>query len=146
MARLFLEVFGDELLIQPFAQNESVLPSPEALKRKILIKHRKLPEGSDETTPILTNVDERKDDINALLNIFHIWFVSVGGEIALSNSQKNGILYQRNPVDSSKWLPQLFVLIRDRLCYSEERILEADDEDDDSQESSANGSSSNAVS
>ncbi|KAB7496009.1 1-phosphatidylinositol 4,5-bisphosphate phosphodiesterase gamma-1 [Armadillidium nasatum] len=113
MARLFKEVFGDSLLTLPLLPNEKLMPSPEALKWKIILKHRKLPEGSDESTPVPTNIDE------------------MGGETELSNSRKNGILYQRNPVDNSKWLPQLFVLVRDRICYSEERILEEEDDDDD---------------
>ena len=52
-------------------------------------------------------------------------------ETELSNSRRNGVLYQRNPVDNSKWLPQLFFLIRDRLCFSEERIFDNDEEEED---------------
>ena len=45
------------------------------------------------------------------------------------SSRKTGILHQRNPVDASQWVPQLFVLARGRLCYTEERLREDSDED-----------------
>ena len=39
MATTMQEVFGDMLLIQPVDKNETCLPSPYALRRKILLKH-----------------------------------------------------------------------------------------------------------
>ncbi len=49
MASIFQEVFGEMLLAAPIENNEVVLPSPERLKRRIILKHKKLPEGVDET-------------------------------------------------------------------------------------------------
>lgn len=34
------------------------MPSPEQLKRKIIIKHKKLPEGVDEATPPIGNAND----------------------------------------------------------------------------------------
>lgn len=34
------------------------MPSPEQLKRKIIIKHKKLPEGVDEATPPICNAND----------------------------------------------------------------------------------------
>ena len=48
MATQFQEVFGDMLITAPLDKTEQTLPSPEKLKRKILLKHKKLPDGADE--------------------------------------------------------------------------------------------------
>lgn len=45
MAKAFQEVFGDMLLVQPVDKNETHLPSPYQLRRKIILKHKKLKEG-----------------------------------------------------------------------------------------------------
>ncbi|KAK7892087.1 hypothetical protein WMY93_024050 [Mugilogobius chulae] len=42
MARIFRDVFGDKLLIDPVEQNAEQLPSPTQLKGKIILKHKKL--------------------------------------------------------------------------------------------------------
>ena len=65
MAKAFEDVFGSMLLTAPvagastvdLADNGAVLPSPQALRRKILLKHKKLPEGS-VTFQSSTSVDE----------------------------------------------------------------------------------------
>ena len=44
MATAFQEVFGDMLVSSHLDKNETELPSPERLKRKIILKHKKLPE------------------------------------------------------------------------------------------------------
>lgn len=48
MASIMQEVFGDLLLTQPIEKTETKLPSPHQLQNKIILKHRKLPEGSTE--------------------------------------------------------------------------------------------------
>ena len=46
MAKIFEEVLGPMLLTMPVnGSQESVMPSPLALRRKIILKHKKLPEG-----------------------------------------------------------------------------------------------------
>lgn len=51
------EVFGDMLLVSPVDKNEKQLPSPEQLRRKIILKHKKLPEGVDENSVVIRNDD-----------------------------------------------------------------------------------------
>ncbi|XP_026687233.1 1-phosphatidylinositol 4,5-bisphosphate phosphodiesterase gamma-1 [Diaphorina citri] len=60
MAQIMLDIFKDMLLIHPVEKNETVLPSPHQLRGKILLKHKKLPEGSDEQTPCAIAKDEGK--------------------------------------------------------------------------------------
>ncbi|XP_061628405.1 1-phosphatidylinositol 4,5-bisphosphate phosphodiesterase gamma-2 isoform X2 [Phyllopteryx taeniolatus] len=48
MARIFREVFGDKLLLEPVEHMAEQLPSPTHLKGKIILKHKKLSvEGGD---------------------------------------------------------------------------------------------------
>ncbi|XP_061577281.1 1-phosphatidylinositol 4,5-bisphosphate phosphodiesterase gamma-2 isoform X2 [Cololabis saira] len=42
MARIFREVFGDKLLVEPVEHMAEQLPSPTQLKGKIILKHKKL--------------------------------------------------------------------------------------------------------
>ena len=48
MARLLRQVFGAMLVTEPLEPEETLAPSPKMLMGKILLKHRKLPEGSTE--------------------------------------------------------------------------------------------------
>lgn len=57
MAQAMQEVFGDMLLINPVDKNEKQLPSPLQLRRKIILKHKKLPEGVDENLVVTRNDD-----------------------------------------------------------------------------------------
>lgn len=57
MAQAMQEVFGDMLLTHPVDKNEKHLPSPWHLRRKILLKHKKLPEGVDENSVLIRNDD-----------------------------------------------------------------------------------------
>ena len=41
MAKVMLSTFGDRLIQAPLAENETVLPSPESLRYKILVKASK---------------------------------------------------------------------------------------------------------
>lgn len=50
MAAAMQKVFGDLLLTEPVDKNETALPSPEKLKERILIKHKKLPDNVQETS------------------------------------------------------------------------------------------------
>nr|XP_023859588.1 1-phosphatidylinositol 4,5-bisphosphate phosphodiesterase gamma-1 [Salvelinus alpinus] len=77
MATHFKKVFGDLLLTKPVDVNADELPSPYQLRRKILIKHKKLVEGSlyEEVTSASYS------------------------EADISNSLRNGILYLEDPID-----------------------------------------------
>ncbi|XP_068621272.1 1-phosphatidylinositol 4,5-bisphosphate phosphodiesterase gamma-1 [Battus philenor] len=98
MANAFLDVFGDMLLVQPNEKNETSLPSPYDLRRKIILKHKKLPEGAEENS-FAVRQEEGKD-------------------IDLRNSIKNGILLLEDPVDK-EWHPHAFVLTENKLYYTE---------------------------
>ncbi|KAG1709767.1 1-phosphatidylinositol 4,5-bisphosphate phosphodiesterase gamma-1 [Nymphon striatum] len=117
MSAAFIDYFGDMLLIQPFNKDETKLPSPWQLRRKIIIKHKKLPEGSDEGF-VITCSEE-------------------GNDVDLSNSMKNGILYLEDPIDR-RWNPHFFVLNANKLHYSEdqsERIHNREETEDESNSS-----------
>ena len=113
MAVAMQEVFGDMLLVQPVDKNESSLPSPYALRKKILIKHKKLPDGVDEDSFVIRNDDSKQ-------------------EMDLRNSIKNGILHLEDPVDG-EWNPHFFVLTQQKLfytdTYSKTQETEAEDEE-----------------
>ncbi|KAG7263095.1 hypothetical protein CRUP_000697, partial [Coryphaenoides rupestris] len=77
MATHFRKVFGDLLLTKPVEGSAEELPSPFQLRRKILIKHKKLVEGT--LYEEVTSASYSENDI--------------------SNSLKNGILYLQDPID-----------------------------------------------
>lgn len=86
------------LLVHPVEKNEKQLPSPHQLKRKILLKHKKLPEGQDENSFMI-----KTDDVK---------------EMDLRNTVKNGIMYLEDPVDK-EWNPHFFVLTQHKLFYTD---------------------------
>ncbi|VBB28092.1 unnamed protein product, partial [Acanthocheilonema viteae] len=94
LAREIREILGDYLLTAPVSREETYLPSPAALKRKIILKHKKLPTESEDI--VLQQVDE--DQEQDLLSL---------------NFTRQGIL----SLKSGDWTTHLFVLFPDRLCY-----------------------------
>ncbi|KJH47663.1 Phosphatidylinositol-specific phospholipase C, X domain protein [Dictyocaulus viviparus] len=71
LAQEIKEILGDDLLTQPISASETQLPSPAALKRKIILKHKKLPtENEDLATFVTTNTDECKFIFNTLSSDF----------------------------------------------------------------------------
>lgn len=115
MAHQFKKVFGEMLLTKPVDIAADGLPSPNQLKRKILIKHKKLAEGSAyEEMPTST----------------------VYSENDISNSIKNGILYLEDPINH-EWYPHFFVLTSSKIYYSEETSnSQGNDEEDEQKEAS----------
>uniref|UniRef100_A0A1A8KWB6 1-phosphatidylinositol 4,5-bisphosphate phosphodiesterase gamma n=1 Tax=Nothobranchius kuhntae TaxID=321403 RepID=A0A1A8KWB6_NOTKU len=108
MATLFKRVFGDMLLTRAVDMVADALPSPNQLKRKILIKHKKLTEGS-AYEEVSTSTPYSESDI--------------------SNSIKNGILYMEDPINH-EWYPHFCVLTNRMLYYSEETSIGNDDEEE----------------
>lgn len=98
MASAFQDVFGDMLLVQPIEKNETCLPSPYDLRRKVILKHKKLPDGAEENS-FAVRLEEGKD-------------------MDLRNTIKNGILLLEDPVDK-EWNPHAFVLTENKLYYTE---------------------------
>ncbi|XP_066442634.1 1-phosphatidylinositol 4,5-bisphosphate phosphodiesterase gamma-1 isoform X2 [Eleutherodactylus coqui] len=118
MAQYFKKVFGDMLLTKPVDVNADGLPSPNQLKRKILIKHKKLAEGSTyEEIPTST----------------------VYSENDISNSIKNGILYLQDPINH-EWYPHFFVLTSSKIYYSEETTGGQTNDDEEEQKEVSNSS------
>ncbi|XP_043923269.1 1-phosphatidylinositol 4,5-bisphosphate phosphodiesterase gamma-1-like [Protopterus annectens] len=117
MASHFKKVFGDMLLTKPVDINADELPSPNQLRRKILIKHKRLVEG----------------------NLYEEVSTASYSENDISNSIKNGILFLEDPIDHT-WSPHYFVLTSNKIYYSEEtsRYQTNDDEDDDDQKEEFN--------
>ncbi|CAL1272763.1 unnamed protein product [Larinioides sclopetarius] len=112
MAAAFLEVFGDMLLVQPIERDGTQMPSPAQLKRRIIIKHKKLPDGHEEK--VILQRDE-------------------GADADISNALKNGILYLEDPVDHG-WRPHFFMLTQNKMYYAEEQQC-SEDEDGDNEDS-----------
>ncbi|KAJ3660815.1 hypothetical protein Zmor_005246 [Zophobas morio] len=108
-----IEVFGESLVIHPVEKNEKQLPSPYQLRRRIILKHKKLPEGQDESSFLIRNE---------------------GSEMDLRNSVHNGIMYLEDPVDK-EWNPHFFILTQNKLFYTDsykpdQESERSEDEDD----------------
>ena len=98
----FKKILGDLLLADLVEKGASALPSPYQLRRKVILKHKKLPEGSDETV-VLAESGE----------------VQVTKQQDISNSQKNGFLFLKDP-GANVWTLRYFVLTDKFLSYSVE--------------------------
>ncbi|KAM3719440.1 1-phosphatidylinositol 4,5-bisphosphate phosphodiesterase gamma plc-3 [Dirofilaria immitis] len=97
LAREIREILGDYLLTAPVSREETCLPSPAALKRKIILKHKKLPTESEDIA--LQQIDE--DQEQDLLSL---------------NFTRRGILSLKNATND-EWTTHLFILFPDRLYY-----------------------------
>jgi phosphatidylinositol phospholipase C gamma-1 len=119
IAAAFVDVFGDMLLKEPLMSNSNAMPSPNQLKRKIILKHKKLPEGdsmNNEQLKLQVSIDEAN--------------VTDGD---LSNSVKNGMLLLEDPVDINTWNAHFFCLTATKLHFTEETTqLNGNEDDDDS--------------
>ncbi|XP_071446484.1 1-phosphatidylinositol 4,5-bisphosphate phosphodiesterase gamma-1 isoform X1 [Hetaerina americana] len=98
MASAMQEVFGEMLLAHPVEKNETQLPSPYQLRKKVILKHKKLPEGVDEASFMIKNDDAKEMDLRTTV--------------------KNGILYLQDPVDKD-WNPHFFALTQNKLFYTD---------------------------
>ncbi|XP_076111520.1 1-phosphatidylinositol 4,5-bisphosphate phosphodiesterase gamma-1-like isoform X8 [Mytilus galloprovincialis] len=118
MAMAFKDTFGEDLLMDPVEPLDmSKLPSPYKLRRKIIIKHKKLPrEGSEDQFVTVRSSDERDNDIS-------------------SSAIKTGVLYLEDPMEptfqSKVWHPHFFALTAFRLFYTKETDQDNDDEIDE---------------
>ncbi|KAK2162254.1 hypothetical protein LSH36_101g04011 [Paralvinella palmiformis] len=110
MASAFKSVFGDALVTEYLECSSDVLPSPNQLKRRIIIKHKKLPDNAG-TGDVLLNDDSNQTESD------------------LSNSIKNGMLFLEDPVER-KWLPHFFVLTSTKLSYTEETQPEEEEDEE----------------
>ena len=100
MATAFHDVFGEMLISSPLDKNETELPSPERLKRKIILKHKKLPECVSDASSV-AELDLTNNNFDE------------------GNFVKKGIFQMREDPDSEDWLPRMFVLTSRMLCFSD---------------------------
>ncbi|KAL5466720.1 hypothetical protein EMCRGX_G030868 [Ephydatia muelleri] len=114
MARQFKEVFGDALLTELVDVNAMKLPSPNALKRKIIIKHKKL-DGTEETSGNIKPEEAGEEE-------------GVTFNSDLCNSILNGLLFMQDPIDKN-WAKHYFVLTEDKLYFTEQQEKEEDEGD-----------------
>ena len=103
------------LISAPLDKNESALPSPEQLKRKILLKHKKLPDGADE--------------------ILQKFEMGTKQDFDIASSVKNGILYVRDN-EYFEWKPHFFVLTESKMFYSEACRDEQENDEESEDETS----------
>lgn len=87
MAQAMVDVFGDMLLTARVEPNETQLPSPNKLRRRIIVKHKKL-----------TSIDDDADDV------------------APDDVMKDGQLWLMDAVDR-RWNLTQFVLAHNKLMY-----------------------------
>ena len=111
MATAFQEVFGDMLVSAHLDKNETELPSPERLRRKIILKHKKLPEFVGDTNSV-AELDVTNNNLDE------------------GNSVKKGILMMREEEEADEWLPRVFVLTSKMLVFSELESEEIENNDE----------------
>ncbi|XP_014674887.1 PREDICTED: 1-phosphatidylinositol 4,5-bisphosphate phosphodiesterase gamma-1-like [Priapulus caudatus] len=122
MARHFQEVFGEMLLVAPSERDERQLPSPEQLRRKIVIKHKKLPDNAGEAATTDGGGGDGGDD-------------AFPDDQDIRFSLKRGILYLEDRL-AREWNPHYFVLTAKKLFYTgetmgaDEAAAAAGDDDD----------------
>ncbi|KRX53148.1 1-phosphatidylinositol 4,5-bisphosphate phosphodiesterase gamma-1 [Trichinella sp. T9] len=99
------EILGDMLLTFDNDPETDRLPSPEQLKGKIIVKHKKLP--------------VEQDDVASGLNLNSFLDDPFRDTDALSNPDilKKGILYIKEK-DLEEWHPHIFLLFPDRIYFT----------------------------
>lgn len=113
MAQSMLEVFGDMLLTQQIEKNESQLPSPHSMRRKIILKHKKLPDGNNQCHNSFFGDDSSGGSTSKNDGIL---VRPDDNELDIRNTVKNGILYLEDPVDQT-WNPHFFVLTQHNKVF-----------------------------
>nr|XP_018666895.1 1-phosphatidylinositol 4,5-bisphosphate phosphodiesterase gamma-1 isoform X2 [Ciona intestinalis] len=122
MATKFVDIFQDMLVRLSVSANEQTLPSPNQLRGKIIIKHKKLSDANRSTEVF---IERSTADLT----------------MDISNSVKNGMMYFEDPT-FKEWNLHYFVLTEDnKLVYTEERQTQPHDDttsEDGSIDESAN--------
>lgn len=116
MADLFKRYLGKYLVTEFIDSNESQLPSPTALKQKIILKYKRLEKNDNTFRGSFNSRDSLIDD-----NL-------------LSNAIKTGLVYMED--DERRWNRHLFVLTSRGISYSYEHEINEDEDDEDEDDSS----------
>lgn len=108
MAEAFTKILGDKLVKEQINSNDC-MPSPKDLERKIIIKHKKLPDAEtlnhDQSSSLETtiarslNIESGSEDSNGFI--------------------KKGFLYKQDESKPGRWLSKFFILTQDKLFYIE---------------------------
>ncbi|XP_061198199.1 1-phosphatidylinositol 4,5-bisphosphate phosphodiesterase gamma-1-like isoform X2 [Saccostrea echinata] len=101
MAMAFRDTFGSELLVEPVDSDFKKLPSPEQLKRKVILKHKKLPSEGRNAELVEVRVDD----------------VTRDGDV--SNAVKTGVMYLEDQIET-QWHPHFFVLTPSKMYWTKE--------------------------
>uniref|UniRef100_A0A8D2IPR2 1-phosphatidylinositol 4,5-bisphosphate phosphodiesterase gamma n=1 Tax=Varanus komodoensis TaxID=61221 RepID=A0A8D2IPR2_VARKO len=100
IAKVFREVFGDQLLMKPIEASADQLPSPTQLKEKFIIKHKKLgPKGDVDV-----NTEEKKEE-----------------------KKQQGELYMWDTIDQ-RWTRHYCAVANEKLSFSDDIEQNADEE------------------
>ncbi|KAL7978816.1 hypothetical protein Chor_013305 [Crotalus horridus] len=100
IAKVFREVFGDQLLAKPIEASADQLPSPTQLKGKIIIKHKKLgPKGDVDV-----NTEDKKEE-----------------------KKQQGELYMWDTIDQ-KWTRHYCAVANGKLSFSDDIEQNAEEE------------------
>ncbi|XP_037936423.1 1-phosphatidylinositol 4,5-bisphosphate phosphodiesterase gamma-1-like [Teleopsis dalmanni] len=140
MAQALIEEFGDMLLTQRCDRSESQLPSPYQLRKKIILKHKKLPEFEDSCGGSSTSGSNTTGTISTVGSRSSLGGGTGDENDNVRNILKESKLYLKDPVDKS-WNLYHFVLTQQELIYSSE-LDEQNRADDDETVGSALASSS----
>lgn len=108
MAEAFTKILGDKLIKDQLDTVES-MPSPKELERKIIIKHKKLPDADLTTLEQTNSIDT---------SIAKVLQIESGSEDS-NGFIKKGFLSIRDELNSELWLEKFFILTQDRLFYIE---------------------------
>uniref|UniRef100_A0A1I7Z0P4 Phosphoinositide phospholipase C n=1 Tax=Steinernema glaseri TaxID=37863 RepID=A0A1I7Z0P4_9BILA len=103
LAQEVKEILGDLLLTSRVNRDEVELPSPEALKRKIILKHKKLPLDGDTTSTFTHSEEDQEIDILA------------------RECMKRSILMWKDPA-RQEWSRHVVVLTADRLYITNQQV------------------------
>ncbi|XP_011187776.2 1-phosphatidylinositol 4,5-bisphosphate phosphodiesterase gamma-1 [Zeugodacus cucurbitae] len=140
MAQALTEVFGDMLLTQRCDRAEVQLPSPHQLRRKIILKHKKLPEYEDGCAGGPGIVGGGSGMLTTSGSRSSISGANGDENENMRNFLKEGMLYFKDPVDKA-WNLYHFLLTQQQLIYSshtdENNAGGADDDDNAVSQNSA---------
>lgn len=116
MAEAFTKILGDKLMKnQMDTSGGESMPSPKELERKIIIKHKKLPDADLNTsTPTFTDTANHSST-----NSTKVLQIGLGSEDS-NGFIKKGFLYKQDDFNPKLWLNNVFfILTQDKLFYVE---------------------------
>ncbi|KND00834.1 phosphatidylinositol phospholipase C [Spizellomyces punctatus DAOM BR117] len=100
MAKILKDALGDALLQRPLAENETALPSPEALKNKIIIKGKLFPSNaSEDDTDYETEDEDGEQQEGPIQQMANITDLPLSTAPMISRQVNRKIVIATSPVD-----------------------------------------------